>query len=86
MGPEAMIIVGYVAGALTTISFIPQFIKAWKTKSTRDISLGMFLIFTIGVLLWLLYGILRGDLPIITANVITLSLASGILAMKLKYG
>ncbi len=86
MGVDVVIIIGYTAGALTTISLLPQLIKAWRTKSTHDISLGMFLIFTTGVLLWLFYGILRRDLPIIAANVITLSLASGILTMKLRYG
>ncbi len=84
MGVE--IIFGYIAGALTTISFVPQVIKAWKTKSTRDISLGMFLIFTLGVLLWLVYGILRFDLPIIAANSVTVTLALLILMMKLRFG
>jgi len=84
MGVE--IILGYIAGTLTTVSFIPQVIKAWKTKSTRDISLEMFLIFTLGVLLWIIYGILRCDPPIIAANLVTLTLASVILAMKLRFG
>ena len=84
MGVE--IIIGYIAGTLTTVSFIPQVIKAWKTKSTRDVSLGMFAIFTLGVLLWLIYGILRSDLPIIAANVVTMSFAASILAMKLRFG
>ena len=79
-------LLGYIAGALTTISFVPQVIKAWKTKSTRDISLGMFLIFTLGVLLWLVYGILRFDLPIIAANSVTVTLALLILMMKLRFG
>ncbi len=79
-------LLGYIAGALTTISFVPQVIKAWKTKSTQDISLGMFLIFTLGVLLWLVYGILRFDLPIIAANSVTVTLALLILMMKLRFG
>ncbi len=79
-------ILGFAAGTLTTIAFVPQFLKAWKTKSTKDISLSMFLIFTIGVSLWLIYGIMKLDYPIIAANAITVTLASMILAMKIKYG
>ncbi len=79
-------ILGFAAGTLTTIAFVPQFLKAWKTKSTKDISLSMFLIFTIGVALWLIYGIMKLDYPIIAANAITVTLASMILAMKIKYG
>ncbi len=79
-------ILGFAAGTLTTIAFVPQFLKAWKTKSTKDISLFMFLIFTIGVALWLIYGIMKLDYPIIAANAITVTLASMILAMKIKYG
>ncbi len=79
-------ILGFLAGTLTTIAFVPQFLKAWKTKSTKDISLSMFLIFTIGVALWLIYGIMKVDYPIIAANAITVTLASMILAMKIKYG
>ena len=78
--------VGYVAGLLCTIAFLPQ---AWLTFRTRDvsgISLGMYSLFTTGVALWLLYGILLGAWPIVIANAVTLALACGILAMKLKYG
>ena len=79
-------LLGYIAGTLTTIAFIPQFLKAWKTKSTKDISLSMFLMFTIGVGLWLIYGIIKKDYPIIAANTVTVTLAAMILAMKIKYG
>ncbi len=79
-------IMGYVAGALTTVSFLPQVLKAWKSKSTKDVSLSMFVLFTLGVFLWLVYGISLGDMPIIIANLITLVLALSILVMKLKYG
>ena len=78
-------IIGLLAGTLTTISFLPQVIKTWKTKSTKDISLGMFLAFCTGVLLWIIYGILVKDLPLVIANVATLSLASIILWLKIKY-
>ncbi|ERT08872.1 PQ loop repeat family protein [Lyngbya aestuarii BL J] len=77
--------IGLLAGALTTVAFLPQVIKTWKTKSTRDVSLGMFVMFCTGVFLWIVYGALIGDLPIVAANIVTLSLASTILFFKLKY-
>ena len=78
-------LLGSLAGALTTIAFIPQVIKTWKTRSTHDISLIMFSLFSLGVLLWLLYGITMGALPIIIANSITLALAVSILVMKIRF-
>lgn len=78
-------IIGLLAGTLTTIAFLPQVIKTWKTKSTKDISLGMFITFCTGVLLWIIYGILVKDIPVVIANIATLSLASTILWFKLKY-
>ncbi|MCP4646220.1 MAG: hypothetical protein GY852_00605 [bacterium] len=78
--------VGMAAAVLTTVSLLPQLLKAWKTKSTKDISLKMFLIFTVGVVAWLAYGLLLDSLPIIVANVFTLALALGILYCKFKYG
>ena len=77
---------GLLAATLTTIAFIPQVTKIWKSKSAKDVSLGMFIVFCTGVALWLAYGILLGEMPIIVANTITLILALAILAMKLKYG
>lgn len=79
-------IIGYLAAFLTTGSFVPQ---AWLTFRTRDvsgISLGMYSAFTLGVGLWLLYGVMTGAWPIVIANAITLALASGILAMKIRFG
>jgi len=76
---------GLVAGVLTTAAFIPQAVKTWKTRNTRDISLGMFAIFCAGTLLWLLYGIRIGAIPIVLANGVTLVLALTILFFKLKY-
>ena len=76
---------GLIAGALTTVAFIPQVVKIWKSRHTADISLGMFSIFSVGVLLWLLYGIQLGALPIILSNGITLVLSLTILVFKLKY-
>jgi len=76
---------GIAAGTLTTIAFIPQVIKIWRSKSAKDISLGMFLIFSTGVALWLWYGIAINALPIIIANAITLMLALLILFFKFRY-
>ena len=78
-------ILGYMAGALTTIAFIPQVIRTWKTKSTKDISLGMFVTFCLGVFLWLVYGIILNSLPVIIANSMVLLLSMVILILKLKY-
>ncbi|CAA6604385.1 conserved membrane hypothetical protein [Rhodospirillaceae bacterium LM-1] len=77
--------VGMVAGALTTLAFLPQVIKTWKTRSTRDISLTMFLSFTLGVALWLVYGLMMSAWPIILANLVTLALAGIILFLKLRH-
>jgi len=83
---ESITYVGLVAGTLTTISFLPQAIKTWKTKSTKDISLAMFLCFCLGVILWLFYGFYTDNLPVFLTNFATLILASSILVCKLKYG
>lgn len=79
-------LVGLVAGVLTTIAFLPQLIQTWKTRKTKDISLGMFVTFCIGVLLWLIYGLMIQALPVILANGVTLVLAGTILVLKLKHG
>ena len=77
-------VIGSLAGCLTTIAFIPQVIRTWKTRSAQDISLFMFLLFSCGVLLWLIYGILLQAMPIILANGITLALSTSILALKIR--
>ena len=78
-------IIGLMAAALTVIAFFPQLMKVWKTKSTKDISLGMFSIFCSGVFLWFVYGILLQDLPIIVANFLVFIQAFIILMLKVKY-
>ncbi|HVE53528.1 MAG TPA: SemiSWEET transporter [Ramlibacter sp.] len=78
-------LVGYLAAALTTCSFVPQAWLTFRTRDVRGISLGMYSVFTAGVALWLAYGVLQGAWPIILANGITLALASVILGMKLRY-
>jgi MtN3 and saliva related transmembrane protein len=77
-------ILGYAASFMTTTAFVPQAYKTWKTKSAKDISLAMFLMFIIGVVLWIIYGFLRNDLPLIFGNIITFSLATVILYYKLR--
>lgn len=79
-------IIGLIAGTCTTISFLPQVIKAIKIKETKDISLSMYIILAIGILLWIIYGILIESLPVILANSISFVLASIILILKIKYG
>ncbi len=76
---------GYIAGFFTTIAFLPQVIKVWRTKSTKDISIWMFLIFTTGVLLWLIYGLLIINYSLIIANTITLILSISILIAKILF-
>lgn len=76
---------GLIAGACTTIAFLPQVIKTWKSRSAKDLSLSMFSIFTIGVGLWLVYGILDQNIPVMAANLITLMLAATLLVFKFRY-
>ena len=76
---------GYVAAVLTTISFVPQALLIIKTKDTKGISLPMYILFTIGVACWLLYGIYFGMIPVIIANFITLALAIVFLTFKIKF-
>lgn len=82
---DTIVIIGYFAGILTTISFVPQVIRAWKLKEMRDLSPAMLLLFALGVLLWTLYGVWTGSMPIIAANVITFILVLVLLWMKIKY-
>ncbi len=78
-------IIGILAGICTTLAFLPQVVKTWRSKSAKDLSLGMFSIFCTGVALWLTYGILIEDLPIILANGFTFVLAGSLLYFKLIY-
>jgi MtN3 and saliva related transmembrane protein len=75
--------IGYAAAALTTGSFVPQAVLTLRTRDTRGISLAMYGAFTLGVALWLLYGLSLGEWPIVVANAITLGLAATILVTKL---
>ena len=79
-------LLGLIAGTLTTIAFVPQVWRVWKTRSTRDISLGMYAVFTTGVAFWLAYGLTLEAWPIIITNAITLALSATVLTLKLRYG
>ncbi len=76
-------VIGGIAAVLTTIAFLPQVIKSWRTRSTRDISLGMFTVLNTGIVLWLIYGLMLESRPLIFANAVTLCLTGTILALKL---
>lgn len=82
---DSVTFIGFVAATLTTVAFVPQVIRAWRSRSTRDISLPMFLVLALGIILWLIYGALLGDWPLIVANVVTLVLVLVILFFKLRY-
>jgi MtN3 and saliva related transmembrane protein len=77
---------GFAAAVLTSASFIPQAVMTIRTRDTRGISRGMYILFTVGVAFWLAYGIAIGSIPMILANTVTLALAGTILALKLRYG
>lgn len=78
-------LIGYLAACLTTCSFVPQAWLTFRTKNVNGISIGMYSAFTLGIALWLIYGLLLSAWPIVIANVITLALASAILTMRLRY-
>jgi MtN3 and saliva related transmembrane protein len=82
---EWVTILGYCAALTSTVGFLPQTIKAFKTKHTKDISLWMYVILIAGLILWLLYGIFSLDWPIIIANIITLLLIIPVLILKILY-
>jgi len=82
---DSATLVGYFAGFLTTFSFVPQVLKTWKSKTASDLSLGMFLAFSLGVFCWLVYGILLDEAPMIFWNAVTLIFAMALLVMKLKF-
>ncbi|MCL4491927.1 MAG: SemiSWEET transporter [Nitrospirae bacterium] len=82
---NSVTLIGLLAAALTTTSFIPQVIKSWRMKETKDISLWMFLILGTGIFLWMVYGLLIQDLPVILANSISFVLVVVILYFKIRY-
>ncbi|PCJ95468.1 MAG: hypothetical protein COA50_09725 [Flavobacteriaceae bacterium] len=82
---ENIEILGLVAAVFTTSAFVPQVYKAWKHKSTKDISLTMYLFFILGLTLWFIYGVHHDSLSIMLANGVTGVLAVVVIVLKLKY-
>jgi len=78
-------LIGYAAATLTTLAFIPQTLHSWRSRDLSGVSLGMYSLFTAGVALWLLYGVILESWPIIIANAITLALAGSVLFLKLRH-
>lgn len=78
-------VLGYTSATLTTIAFLPQIIKTVQTKSAKDVSMGMFVLFTIGVFLWIIYGILTRTYPVLIANAVIFCLALSQIILKIKY-
>ena len=85
LSDSTITIIGSIAAALTTLAFVPQVVRVWRLKNARDISLPTFLLFSVGVFVWLIYGLLVDSLPIILANALTLVLAVVIVSLKLKF-
>lgn len=83
--PYQIEIIGYSAAFLTTVAFLPQAIWSWKTRDLSGISLGMYSLFTAGVGLWLVYGLVLEKWPLILANAMTFALALSILMLKLRH-
>lgn len=84
--PNLAELIGIIAGLLTTVAFLPQAFKIWRSKSAKDVSLAMFVCFCVGIVLWVIYGFMLGALPVILANVVTLCIAATILVFKIRYG
>jgi MtN3 and saliva related transmembrane protein len=79
-------VIGFIAAILTTLAFVPQVLRIWQTRSTAAISLGMYAVYTLGIALWGVYGILIGSWPIILSNCVTFLLAGSVLVMKVRFG
>jgi MtN3 and saliva related transmembrane protein len=82
---DTVTLIGSIAGLCTTVSLVPQVIKVYRMKETRDLSLAMYIIFSVGVFLWFIYGLIIKSMPIIAANGVTLTFSLFILVMKVKY-
>ncbi|WP_292370455.1 SemiSWEET family sugar transporter [Methanoregula sp. UBA64] len=82
---DTITLVGFIAGTLTTAAYIPQVVRSWRLKETKDLSLSMLVLYAAGVSLWLVYGIWVNSLPVIAANGVSLVLILVLLGIKLKY-
>jgi len=84
MSPTTIDSIGYAAATLTTFAFIPQVVKSWRSRSTGDLSSTMLVVFTAGIVLWLLYGIGTDSMPVILANAVTLVLSATLVVLKIR--
>lgn len=82
---EITTLLGLIAGTITTFSFVPQVLRTWKLKETKDLSLSMFLCLAVGILLWIAYGFIKMDLPVMLANGVSFILVIVVIFFKLKY-
>lgn len=82
---DSITILGLVGGTLTTVSFLPQVFKTWKSRSAKDVSLWMFLILSLGIVMWIIYGFLIGSIPVIAANIVSFVLVFTILILKIIF-
>jgi MtN3 and saliva related transmembrane protein len=82
---DIITLIGFLAGGLTTASFLPQVVKTARSRSARDLSEAMLVVFLAGLVLWTVYGVQVGSAPIVVANVITIGLVGAILAMKVRF-
>ena len=78
--------VGYLASCLSVMGFVPQVVKAWRTRSTADVSAGMFVLLASGCVAWIVYGLLRNDIPVVATNTAILCLTLAMIALKARYG
>lgn len=78
-------VIGLVAGTLTTLAFVPQVIKTWRIRSVGDVSLGMYVVFALGVFLWICYGVAIDSLPVVAANVATFVLACVMIVFSIRF-
>ena len=77
--------IGFGAATCTTVAFVPQVLKIWRTRAAADVSLLMYVVFFIGLMQWFTYGLLLGSWPIILANAVTMALTAAVLALKLRF-
>ncbi len=78
-------LIGSLAGLLTTLAFVPQVVRAWRTRSTNDLSYGMLAMFSAGVALWIVYGLALQAPSIVWANAVTLALSVTLVVLKLRF-
>ena len=83
--PNAFVYLGYCAGSITVLSFLPQVVRAWRTRQTRDLSMGMFTLLVLSGVMWMLYGALTRDWPVVATNAGMVALNSALVAAKLRY-